>query len=504
MTKKPVGFYKQAKTTNTMLAGLGGNSRQDRGASQTATIYSTNPYFRNDFYSRYQEFVSWYYTSWEVQKIINIPVDDAFRKPFIFKGLNDEQLKTFELAWKKHGMYDKLKRLCIQERLLGGAIGIMGLKDEEDEPSNLLEYESVMEGDFVFLNVTSIDKISRVDYQSDPMKPDYDRPEYYWIQGRKVSVTRLLVFDGDPLFDRNSMNILQRFRYNPAGFGESVLTKLYDILIRETGSQQAAYHLINLASVLLVKADNMQMLQASNTRAYKAMEDLVEQISIYRGAVLQGKGVDVAQYNASFGSVPELLMTFLQILSAASDIPATRLLGQAPGGLNANGDSDLENYYNMVGAYQTDKIKPRCTKLCSVFGRHVFGSSWKAIEKDFDIEFEPLWNMSKQDQANVDNTYAGMYSNLVATGVISPEKAIEEMKTRKIFVTEIDESDVPELILDGGKASSPAVFETELATAEIKAHASVERKSQEQGTTADAETSEVEQDARIASQVFDK
>lgn len=59
------------------------------------------------------------------------------------------------------------------------------------------------------------------------------------------------------------------------------------------------------------------------------MRELVEQLSIYRGAVIDGKGAKVSQHNASFGSVPELVMTFTQLLSAASDIPATRFLGQA-------------------------------------------------------------------------------------------------------------------------------------------------------------------------------
>jgi phage-related protein (TIGR01555 family) len=52
--------------------------------------------------------------------------------------------------------------------------------------------------------------------------------------------------------------------------------------------------------------------------------------------------------SASFAQLPEVLDRFLQIVSGAADIPATRLLGQSPAGMNATGESDLRNYYIPV------------------------------------------------------------------------------------------------------------------------------------------------------------
>ena len=123
----------------------------------------------------------------------------------------------------------------------------------------------------------------------------------------------------------------------------------------------------------------------------------------------QFKGMDAAtdvykrqvqQHAASFGSVPELVMSFAQLLSAASDIPATRFLGQAPGGLNATGESDLQNYYNMIDAFQRLRIKPVVLKQLSVIGPHLMGfERWRAASKSLDIVFPPLWNESSQVKA---------------------------------------------------------------------------------------------------------
>lgn len=92
-----------------------------------------------------------------------------------------------------------------------------------------------------------------------------------------------------------------------------------------------------MASVLLVRTSNLMALEATDSPALAKLEEICKQISLYRGAVIDNPNADVQQHAASFGSVPELVMSFAQLLSAASDIPATRFLGQAPGGLNAPG-----------------------------------------------------------------------------------------------------------------------------------------------------------------------
>src|SRR4029079_15879802 len=42
---------------------------------------------------------------------------------------------------------------------------------------------------------------------------------------------------------------------------------------------------------------------------------------------------DYQQKTASFTTLPDILMAFFQLVSGAADIPATRFLGQSPGGL---------------------------------------------------------------------------------------------------------------------------------------------------------------------------
>lgn len=456
---------KGIKVGNTIISGGGANTLQNRGANQTAAYYSTNPYFRNDFYSRWQEYVRMYYTAWEVQKIVDIVPNDAFRIPCEFVGLEEEDKEKFEHAWRDWNIDAKFKNMVTQERLLGGCVGLMGIKSDTDDPSVPLNLDSVDVGDLAFLNVVPVNQISMAQFNNDPFDKDFNSPESYMINGTEVHKSRLLIFDGNPLFNRTTANILQNFRYNPAGFGESVIAPLYDAFVREMGTQQAAYHLVNMASVLLVKGNGARIMKATTGgSSYKAMEEICEQISIYRGAVIDGKDIEITQHDASFGSVPELLMTYLQVLSAGSDIPAVRFLGEAPGGLNSSGTADLENYYNNVAAMQQQRIKPRQMKFSQVFGRSVFGKEkWSSISKKFDIKYKPLWNLSAEQQANIDSTYSNMLDSSVQAGTLTAEFANREKKARGIFVTDMNpESDTPDMIIEDGKASDPDVILDEL------------------------------------------
>ena len=436
------------KVGNTLLQGAGGNTIQDRGAIQSPAFMSLNPYFNNNFYYRWQMYTRLYYTSWEARKIVEIPINDAFRIKPELVGVDEQQKVALLNACDKLQVFEKMRRAALQERLLGGCALLLGVADTDDKPELPINLDEVDKGDLKFINVVSVNQLQNPTYNTDPFSPNYDKPEYYQLNGIKTHISRLIIFDGEPLFNYVTQRLMQNFRINPQGFGESVLVPLWDAITRCVGTQQAAYQLINKASVTLVKAEQLLNLEGTKAgdKAIAALEEMAEMVSIYRAAILKGKGLEVEESSASFGSVPELLMSYLQTLSAASDIPASRFLGQAPGGLNATGDGDLENYYNGIAAYQETRLDPKYEKIFDILGRSVLGKeTWLKIRPSFEIEFESLWNLKGTEKAQVDQAYIDMLRNLKADGIIPPEKVIDEINNRKIFTTELSADDIPDI-----------------------------------------------------------
>ena len=431
------------KTTNAMLTGAGAGTKQDRGSLQSGDNATLNPYFNNNFIARWQEYIRWYMTSWEARKLVDIPIQDALREPVEIAGIDEETSLKLMDAYEAFDADRQLRRALIQERLLGGSL-ILGVftRPETEEVATRLHPSAIARGDLLALNVVDVSMLQRPVWVQDPFDPDFDRLGEITIQGVKTHTSRLIVFDGQSLLSRNRQILMGMTRVNPVGFGESVLAPLYDLLVRATGTQQGAYHLVNLASCLIIGVKELRVLKTINNKAVEKLEEIQEMLSIYRGAIVDGEDVDFRNYSASFGSVPELVMTFMQLLSAASDIPATRFLGQAPGGLNATGQADLENYYNNIRAWQQQHLKRAQRKLFDWFGAHLWGwKEWKQRSEKLELKYKPLWNISAMEQATVDNTYVQAINALVQAGIIDAPSAMEELKKRDIFKGEVAPGD---------------------------------------------------------------
>ena len=52
----------------------------------------------------------------------------------------------------------------------------------------------------------------------------------------------------------------------------------------------------------------------------------------------------------SFANLDKVIQQFMIDVSGAADIPMTRLFGTSATGMNATGDNDVRNYYDMVSA----------------------------------------------------------------------------------------------------------------------------------------------------------
>lgn len=419
---------KRVRAQNAMTQGRSGaGGAQDRGAD-------TRP--RINVALTQQELINLWRFDWAARKIVSIPVADALREAWTYIGLG-EQNASITRAADTLGVLDSVRRALILERLLGGSAILMGVQDSRDQPHEPLDLAAIGRGELRFLNVIARNRLFLSKVDSDPFSADYGKPSAYTLNGKQVHASRLLVFDGQPLSYDGSLSSVGNL-LGP-GFGDSVLQPLMDDLMRATGTRQAAFHLVNTASLMLIKADiaTLQTTHAGHERIAE-LEEIVQQLSLYRAALLDtgpAGGAEVATLSTSFGSVPELLMSFLQVLSAASDIPATRFIGQAPGGLNATGTSDLENYYNAIDSFQVQRIKPQLLKLLRVLYPSVTG---QPLPDGVDIDFPPLWNLSEKEAADIRQIDANVIVALVDGGLIASYEGYAEARERGVLIAKPD------------------------------------------------------------------
>lgn len=428
------------RAQNMLVSGAGQGGAGDRAANASVPFYSTNPETFTNPLARWREYCLMWQTSWEVKKIVGIPVDDALRKPPVLKGISTKSQETLTKKFDRLQLIPGTKRALKLERLLGGCLQFMGLEGDSEECVS--EYHPEEGRKLCFLNSIPISRISRMTWDTNPLHEAYMRPKSFFVNNVEVSVTRCLVWDGQPLFDPNDF-ALSNYRANLAGFGPSVVGSLFDDVIMACGTRQAAYQMVQVAGAIVALVDELEDIATTQPgqKNLSRVERMINEISVFRTTVLNGKKVDVKSFASSFGEVPALLMTYLQVLSAASDIPACRFLGQAPGGLSTDDRSGLENYYNNIDAFQHERITPQLLRLCDVIG-YAEIEGWKDERNELKIEWPPLWNETAKEQAERASTTVDYVLKLRDAGLMKDSTAQEEINSREILSVTLEKSDL--------------------------------------------------------------
>lgn len=423
----------RAQNAQVFSGSIGAGQRSDTSRDLRVDNFTSHPLdrTRSDFL-RARTWTELYYKEWAAKKIIDIPVQDMLRKPWKYDGLTDDQSKVLTNALRRFKFPRALRQALKLERLVGGAVILIGLKSEdESEVKNPIDLDNIQPGDVIFTNVVPRTKITVLEYDLNPLSPRFGKPMTYRVWQHAVHASRMMIFDGDPLVD-NAINDTSLISASVDGFGVSVLSPIYDDIVRSISTRQSAMQLIHRASVMLINNGSLksQLSSSMGQEAIQRLEELSRQMSIYQAGMIDGRDVTFDQWTAQFGSVPQLLEQFLQIISAASDIPATRFLGQAPGGLNATGRSDLENYYNNIEDIQESRLRPQLDKFMQMLIR----SELPNVDPDsVQISFEPLWNPSELEESQQEANYASALSILINSDIMSPEQGWAEAKHKGLI-----------------------------------------------------------------------
>lgn len=451
------GTTRIENTVARAASGMGG--QYDLTTSQGPLFYYMTPWMQDQFSVRL------YHTDWQAQKIISIPVNDILREEWTYDGLNEAHQNKLLEAQENFKVLECFKQAMRLERLIGGAVIFMGVADGAKDASEPLNLARCGPGSLKFLNVIPRTHIAVSELNMDPLKADYGRPEHYNVRNTRIHKSRLIIFPGDPLLPLPDGLLTPTMLSRNDGFGLSKLLPIYDDLMRATGTRQAAYQLIQRASVIIAQMDTMDLAGTkAGEDAISQMQAIVNQINMFQGAVVDrqpGDGDIISTMNASFGSVPELLLSNLQVLSAASDIPATRFLGQAPGGLNATGESDLENYYGRLESEQRIDLKPRLKQLLSVMGPSTFDQGFDMTH--LDIVFPPMWSMSETEQSTIRTADTTNTIAIFTAGLIDETEALAELVERDVLLVTTGEAPDVSTLDPAGKLDA---VKTALASAQ--------------------------------------
>lgn len=370
-----------------------------------------------------------YRESWIVRRIIDvIPADMLKNWITITSGLDPDVEKRLSLTLRRTQLIDKLKRGMQWGRLYGGALGVMLVKHQGYDLSQPLQLDWIMPGDFAGLLI--FDRWNGVNPSSELIEdisdPDYGYPKYYTVTDPagggsvKIHHSRVIRFTGNTLPFWEEIAEMQ--------WGASVIESIFDELRKRDNVSWNIAQLTFMANIRVLKMQDLGQLLAATDNESQAelLRTLEAQNMLLNNMGMQvmdaADGLETHQY--TFGGLADCYQQFIMDISGAAEIPVTRLFGRSPSGLNATGESDLQNYYDMIAEKQESYLRPILNKVLPPFIISTLGS----LPDDFDFEFDPVAEPSDKERADLAKCGTDNVVAAYNAGLISQRTALKELK----------------------------------------------------------------------------
>ncbi|RLC88285.1 MAG: hypothetical protein DRJ03_03290 [Chloroflexi bacterium] len=398
---------------NNLLKGIGGSKDPRMNAS-----------FTRDRILDKETLSVVYAQNWLAAKVVDAPVDDATREwiEIISEGEDDQQVDTVTERIKCLELKTKLNTAFKWARVYGGAAIVIII--DGDDITQPLDIETIRPGslsNFVVLDRYNAypDKINR-----DVLHPNFGMPDDYILAraGVNAHYTRVIRVPG-VLTTFRDLEIQQYW-------GNSVFTRILDPIMDSQSVSNNIASMIYEANVDVYKIKGLNTLVASSNekKALARIELAHKMKSSINGIALDAEDGYEKKSNV-FTQLPEIDDRFLQKVAGASAIPATRLLGTAPAGMNATGESDMRNYYESVGAFQNNQFAPALDYSLRIISRDL------GLKEDIQYRFHPLQQLTKKEQAEVDFLRAQRDTAYMTYNVLQPSHVMAELAKQETYGT---------------------------------------------------------------------
>ncbi len=440
------------------------NNEAGMGTSIDKT--ATTIYSPNDLNQQYASLANMY-QYWLPRKIVDLIPNEATRKGWDHKcpSLTPEQLSQLKKADVKYKVKEKFNLAWKWDRLFGGGLVVylfdldMGLFNEP------LDKDKIRQGSLLGIDVYDPWQSYAANIEfNDILSEQYRKPVSYTlgapgymminrngidpnnrnskisgqvVDGAMVHWSRVNRFDGLPLPWYNFQNNWY--------WGQSLLASVYDTIMNSDLVSTSAAQLLFKLSVPVFQTPDLANIVSDPIakEAFIARMNLLNTMMSNNHMAIIDKDEELSNLEQTgLASIDSIIERFYVLVSAASGIPVTRLVGESARGLNATGEGDENNFIDTVEAERTDKLTPRLNEFYDIFFPAEFGIPRPA---DHEIEYPSLYQEKPESKANRQTAEVANLSTLYNDGAINKRIYVEEVQEKGI-VSNISKEDKAELI----------------------------------------------------------
>ncbi len=250
-----------------------------------------------------------------------------------------------------------------------------------------------------------------------PSRPDFYKPSSWWVMGEHWDASRLLI-----IITREVPDIFKP-GFNFSGISLSQLAEPY--VNNWLRTRQSVSDLINNFSIVVLKTAMDQVLSGADDGT-----NLFARIKLFT-ATRSNKGVmaldkdreELEQIAVPLGGLHELQAQAQEQMCSVSREPATVMTGISPSGFGNVAEGEIRIWYDYIAAQQEAYYRAPIQKMLELVQLSLYGE----IDPDITFAFNPLYEMTEEQESTIQVNDSIRAGNLIDRGVIDAQEERERL-----------------------------------------------------------------------------
>lgn len=385
--------------------------------------------------------------------VVDAAPDDCTRLGWTVEDDSDDTSEPYRAELERLECTQRLGEAHRLARLYGGAAVVLGIEDgqEASQPVKLAAVRRL-----VYLRV--VDRHSLVPSESVAAsladrrtQGSVDRaPGEVWRYRLQVAGAASMEIHTDRVIRFEGAYVPERIRSQVSGWGDSYIQVAYDALANFAMVEAGLASVVHDWSIFVLKMQDLRKMvrgPLGSTALATRLSDINLAKSMINGIVLDAEGESVDWLTRNVAGLAELYDRACRSVATAVEMPATRLFGQAPGGLSTDDLSGSRNWYDRIAAMQARLYRPAIQRIVSLL-QAAAGQE----QSPTTVTFLPLMSPTSLEQAQIELTQA-QADQIYWSMHLRPEKILE----RRGLITSEEADQMSRLSADEPAEPMPAL-----------------------------------------------
>ncbi len=370
----------------------------------------------------------------EYRKMVGIIAEKMTAKWIKLKTVgNDDKsdrVKKLKDAMERFELKDKFKEAMEHDGFFGGGqiyIDVLSPKnvsawtdDNELQSKLFISDKKITKGSLKgFQVIEPVWTYPGVYNAQNPLSPDFYKPTQWFVMGKTVHASRMMDFISRPVPD------LLKASYNFRGLSLVQIAEPY--VNNWLRTRDSVSDMIHSFSIPVIGTDMSQVLQGGGAENLLMRLMMFNQCRDNRGAFAKDNNKEqpetVEFVNAPLSGLDTLQAQAQEQMAFAPGIPLVFLLGITPDGLNASSEGEIRVFYDYIHALQSAVYKTPLKRALDIIQLSEFGD----IDPDITFDFEPLYEMSAKEKAEIRKIDADADAVYITAGALSANEVREKI-----------------------------------------------------------------------------